>query len=516
MSSLIPTPSIRSAAQVQDVGGKIQHYDKIDREKHEVQYWEKEIHACLTLLMRKNVMNVDELRRGIESLSKEVYDNSSYYEKWAMSIAKIQLERKTITQKDLDEALGIKEEVHEQLFQVGDKVRVRGENLNTRWRKPHVRTPGYIYGISGIVERFCGMYKDPMQNAYLAANNLMPLYRIRFKQKEVWPEYTGHNEDTIDIEIFQNWLDFNNESDNNNNNNSNNNSKSNMELPKDSLGDSTPLRWDGNKWVEVNPSSTSICLPVNDSSKIEEEEDGHSTITRKFEIKSTHTDRQLIEKNAIKKEEEANQQHGDAPGKYQPFAAALLKAFITKGVFTTGELSKMTSRIGESFAINACAKGKTLVAKAWKDPKYRELLLNNSEKALEMIGFPPPQGIGSKLVVVENTESVHNLVVCTLCSCFPSRLLGNPPGWYKSRSYRSRSVREPRSVLKEFGIDIDNNVRIQVHDSTADMRYIVLPKIPNNMVRKIDDISMEEIESIITRDCMIGTDVPVYVENEKL
>ena len=84
------------------------------------------------------------------------------------------------------------------------------------------------------------------------------------------------------------------------------------------------------------------------------------------------------------------------------------------------------------------------------------------------------------------------------CALVYIKVTGNPPGWYKSRSYRSRSVREPRSVLKEFGIDIDNNVRIQVHDSTADMRYIVLPKIPNNMVRKIDDISIEEIESIIT------------------
>jgi len=109
-----------------------------------------------------------------------------------------------------------------------------------------------------------------------------------------------------------------------------------------------------------------------------------------------------------------------------------------------------------------------------------------------------------KLVVVENTPQVHNVVVCTLCSCYPRNLLGLPPDWYKSRAYRSRTVREPRAVLREFGLDLPTDIRVQVHDSTADMRYLVLPRRPEGT----EGWSRERLAGMVSRDCMIGVALP--------
>ena len=138
-----------------------------------------------------------------------------------------------------------------------------------------------------------------------------------------------------------------------------------------------------------------------------------------------------------------------------------------------------------------------MVARAWIDPDYRQRMLANGSKAAEEIGLD----IGPlKLVVVENTPSVHNVIVCTLCSCYPRMLLGLPPDWYKSRNYRSRVVREPRAVLAEFGTTIPNETQIRVHDSTADMRYLVLPMRPEGT----ESWSEAELARVVTRDCMIG------------
>jgi nitrile hydratase len=142
------------------------------------------------------------------------------------------------------------------------------------------------------------------------------------------------------------------------------------------------------------------------------------------------------------------------------------------------------------------------VARAWVDRAFRKKLLENGSRACEELGLDVP---ALKLVVVENTPEVHNVVVCTLCSCYPRMLLGIPPDWYKSRSYRSRTVREPRAVLSEFGLELKQEIRIRVHDSTADMRYLVLPMRPAGT----ESWSEERLASIVTRDCMIGVAVPV-------
>ena len=142
-----------------------------------------------------------------------------------------------------------------------------------------------------------------------------------------------------------------------------------------------------------------------------------------------------------------------------------------------------------------------MVARAWVDGSYKKKLLEDGSRACEELGLDVP---ALKLVVVENTAGVHNMVVCTLCSCYPRMLLGIPPDWYKSRNYRSRAVSEPRAVLAEFGVQLDEKVKVRVHDSTADMRYLVLPMRPAGT----EGWSEEKLASIVTRDCMIGVAVP--------
>ena len=148
------------------------------------------------------------------------------------------------------------------------------------------------------------------------------------------------------------------------------------------------------------------------------------------------------------------------------------------------------------------ANGAAVVARAWVDPEFKARLLANAGDASREMGFD----IGPMhLIAVENTAQVHNVIVCTLCSCYPRNLLGLPPDWYKSRAYRSRVVKTPRAVLHEFGLDLPDDITVRVHDSTADMRYIVLPARPAGT----DGMSEAELATLVTRDSMIGTGVPL-------
>jgi nitrile hydratase subunit alpha len=143
--------------------------------------------------------------------------------------------------------------------------------------------------------------------------------------------------------------------------------------------------------------------------------------------------------------------------------------------------------------------GAKVVARAWVDPAYKERLLANGTAAIAELGFGGPEG--DHVVVVENTPEIHNVVVCTLCSCYPWPVLGLPPAWYKSPPYRARVVREPRAVLAEMGVDLPPEVEIRVWDSSAEARYLVLPERPTGT----DDLSENELAALVTRDAMIGT-----------
>lgn len=146
--------------------------------------------------------------------------------------------------------------------------------------------------------------------------------------------------------------------------------------------------------------------------------------------------------------------------------------------------------------------GAKVVARAWVDERYRERLLRTANDAIAELGFGGAEG--DNMVVVENTPAVHNMIVCTLCSCYPWPVLGLPPSWYKSPPYRARAVSEPRAVLREFGLDLGDQVEIRVWDSSAEVRYLVLPMRP----AATDGWSERNLAAIVTRDCMIGTAVP--------
>ena len=151
----------------------------------------------------------------------------------------------------------------------------------------------------------------------------------------------------------------------------------------------------------------------------------------------------------------------------------------------------------EAMDARSPAQGARIVARAWTDPAYKARLLADPNAAIKELGIEP--GV-YKLVVLENTARLHNLVVCTLCSCYPRGVLGLPPDWYKSRAYRSRAVHEPRAVLREFGTEIADHVEVRVHDSTADMRYLVLPERPKGT----EAMSESALAELVTRDSMIG------------
>ena len=176
---------------------------------------------------------------------------------------------------------------------------------------------------------------------------------------------------------------------------------------------------------------------------------------------------------------------------------ALRELLIDKGVVTAREIEDKI----EEWDGKVPENGAKVVARAWIDPAFKKRLLADGNKAVTELGFAFP---GLKLVVLENTPRVHHLIVCTLCSCYPRMLLGLPPEWYKSRPYRSRAVREPRAVLAEFGLEIADDVQVRVHDSTADMRYVVLPMRPAGT----EGWTEERLAEIVTRDCMIGVAVP--------
>jgi nitrile hydratase len=188
----------------------------------------------------------------------------------------------------------------------------------------------------------------------------------------------------------------------------------------------------------------------------------------------------------------------DQPGYFELMTAALQELFVEKGYFGAGEIRRQI----EVLDSRTPALGAQVVARAWVDPEFKARLLADGRAACEELGISFYDD--TRLIVLENTETVHNLVVCTLCSCYPRPVLGLPPDWYKLKPYRARAVVEPRVVLAEFGTVIGDDVEIRVSDSTAMVRYLVLPRRPEGT----EGWSAEQLAALVTRDAMIGV-VPV-------
>ena len=184
-----------------------------------------------------------------------------------------------------------------------------------------------------------------------------------------------------------------------------------------------------------------------------------------------------------------------------PYAArirAIEALLLEKGVLTEPEVQDSISYM----EARSPANGAKLVARAWVNPEFKELLLSDGKVAASELGMAPEHP--AEFIVVENTPEVYNLIVCTLCSCYPRAILGRPPDWYKSFEYRSRAVREPRTVMREFGFEPPEGAEVVVHDSTADIRYMVLPMRPPDT----EDLSEKELAELVTRDSLVGVNVP--------
>ena len=443
----------------------------IDRSVHDYALWEQQIDAVLSLLRRKGIMNVHMLRKGIESIDKAVYNKLSYYERWAISVAQHCLESGVLTQADLNKKYGPPlHSTDEQLFQVGDKVRVHHENYATRWIKPHLRTPGYLYGKVGSVERCCGSYPNPEYFAYDNSDIVtpqQPLYRVRFNQKHIWDHYEGGDDDTIDVEIYQHWL-----------------------IPASQPYSTAKEEQDEDCHEHTFDHQHND--HHHDHHHDHQHNDHHHDHIHDHQHNDHHHDhiheaRAHIEQTAIDRE--------GIPLPAQHLAESLVSALIDKNVISPEELRK---QIETNQMAGVEQKGANIVVEAWLNPQFKERLLKDGTNTIAE--FLKLDQMNNDLVVVENTDKIHNLVVCTLCSCYPRQLLGIPPGWYKSRSYRVRAPKDPRSVLKEFGTVLPDDVKIRVHDSTADLRYLVIPRRPTIT----QDWSREQLLPIVTRDSMIG------------
>jgi nitrile hydratase subunit alpha len=187
----------------------------------------------------------------------------------------------------------------------------------------------------------------------------------------------------------------------------------------------------------------------------------------------------------------------------EPAAAARVRALeallVAKGVVRREDVRQMIDWL----VSRTPADGARIVARAWTDPEFKERLLEDARAAALELGLDP--GPSPVVMALENTPAVHHMVVCTLCSCYPRALLGPPPDWYKSLSYRSRAVSDPRGVLIEFGVELDDNVELRVLDSTADIRYLVIPLRPAGS----QEMTEEQLAALVTRDAMIGLAQPV-------
>lgn len=197
--------------------------------------------------------------------------------------------------------------------------------------------------------------------------------------------------------------------------------------------------------------------------------------------------------------------HGHAeaePGRESGYYARRIRAIeallVQKGVLAREDVRRQLDYMEARSPEN----GARLVARAWTDPAFKQRLLADTKSAAAELGIDATGPV--EFVVLENTADTHHLVVCTLCSCYPRAILGRPPDWYKSFNYRSRAVYEPRSVLREFGLQLGEDVEVAVHDSTADVRYMVLPQRPPGT----DHLDEEALAALVTRDSLVGASVP--------
>jgi len=185
------------------------------------------------------------------------------------------------------------------------------------------------------------------------------------------------------------------------------------------------------------------------------------------------------------------------PGHYEVMIMAMRDLLVEQGILTADQIRRGL----ETLDSWQPSRGAEIVARAWTDPVFKQRLLADGNAAVADFGIDMG---GAKLTVLENTATVQNVVVCTLCSCYPRAVLGLPPDWYRSKNYRARVVKEPRKVLREFGTELSDDMAVRVHDSLADLRYLIIPMRPAGT----ENWSRDQLAAIVTRDCMVGVANP--------
>ena len=359
-------------------------------------------------------------------------------------------------------------------------MRVKRESEGgLRWRKPHLRVPGYLFGCRGTVERVCGVFPNP-EGKVFGVDCRQPLYRVRFAMGDIWRAYEGHEDDTCDVEVYQHWLEPDGSGAG-----SRGASSSSASVAKDHIRTSSDLMEDNEAPLPKRPHLDDSHQHHRSTGHDHGHEHGHE---------HEHEEREAVEQKALDKEGEETAS--------QRVAEALYRAVTAKGILAAARIREGVEAMDRH---EASIAGPRVVARAWRDPGFKELLLRDPAAACLQLGVNSSNSTApTVLTVVENTPEVHNLVVCTLCSCYPRSVLGMSPDWYKSRSYRARAVLEPRAVLEEFGTRIPPSVAVRVHDSTADLRYMVLPRRPEGT----EGWSEEDLARLVTKDSMVGVALP--------
>lgn len=485
-----------------DVGGRINPDWKLPRDRSYAQ-WEVEVHALLVWLVKNKLMSVDELRRATEALEPELYSNLSYYEKWTASMTTILIGKGIVTRQQIEDELrdaqGVPPATAQVRFRVGDRVRVLPESLIRRWRRPHLRIPGYVHGAVGTVLGVIGAFEDPAYAAFAEKAPAQPLYRVAFRAGDVWGSTAAAKarNDLVEADIFQQWL-------------------APANAPGSAVAAAAPLGF-----VPPAPYDTSRPSPQSGVKSQPAAAHGHS-----------HGSREETECKAVAAEP------ADFP--LRPLADALMRtlAAATRNTSTPFSRNALRATVEKITATTDANLGSALVAKAWVDPGFKARLLADPGNAAAECGISTSNYGGAdvsmypgasdavtaqirqfssghtELRVVECTDALHHVVVCTLCSCYPVVLLGLSPEWYKSRYYRARAVRDPRGLLRDdFGLEIGAHRRVVVHDSTAEVRYLVLPRRPAGT----DGWSEQQLRAIVSRDSMVGVaEVPPQLPGAKL
>ena len=467
----------------------------ISMRTEQLQLWEQQIHALVVVLISAEHVEAGALKQEVSRL--QGYDDWGYYGKWAAALAQVLVKQCLIDADALDKALGSRSPHENPTFEVGDPVWIKESpgRPASQWRRPFLPVPGSASGLCGTVARRLGLRADGSFFALQRALGLeVPteqcMYLVHFDSEALSKQGLSFSGQVVAVEVFQSWLE--------------------AEKPdftsKLQPGAATVKAPKGPKRRHMRQSLKTLSQEMHDAGlgpcKARPPEAKHEPHDERHEEPHEHLPRSAVEQAAVEKEGR------ETPG--QRVTEALLKVLTARGIIALSAISRAMEVI-DSLGVHPV--GPRIVARAWYDANFKSLLLKDANAAIKsMLGHEAASSTSTvKIKVVESTPAVHNLVVCTLCSCYPVTLLGLSPAWYKSREYREQAVDKPRELLKSFGIEVPQDVELRVHDSNSELRYLVLPQRPTGT----EGWSEEQLAALVTRDSMIGVALPQGPELEQ-